>query len=104
MSATKAFDPFTPSFKAAIYWAREAGWEAMRGAGRDTLTASDRAAGNAVLARLMWLVEGGAGGFMGLDDRQVEHLCKRVGLTSAEATAAMFTRGTWPARPQSVAA
>lgn len=95
---TQPFDPYTPSYAAAAHWMREAGYLAMRTDGRVTLAASDRAAGFAVLARLLWHVPGDAGGFLGLSDLQLGKYAKRLGLTEEQVTDAQWNPGQWPRR------
>lgn len=88
---TRPVDPYTPSYQAACHWARKAAEDAMG--------ESDKRAGRAVFARLLWLLDSADGGFIGLADEQLEECAYRNNLRDmAVVNAAQWAPGEWPKR------
>ena len=90
-------DLCSPSFRAATTLAREAAFAAMRKAGRFGLNDTDRAIGNALLARLFWHVEGAEGGFIGLSDEALQERVAHYRLDLVQVRDAAWAPGAWPA-------
>lgn len=75
-----------PSFKAAVDLARP------------VLAAEGRDAANALLSRLLWHVEGDAGGFIGLHDEALVERVAYYRLDLAVVQAAAWAPGAWPTK------
>lgn len=92
----KKLDLSRPSYRGAYAFAREAAWNSMRADKRDKFNAADKAAGDAVMCRLLWLVDAAGGGFIGLSDAALESRCARYRLPLPVVQCAMWAPGSWP--------
>lgn len=95
-AARTEIDLSKPSYAAAYQHARAAALAHAKAYGREIPTRADKAAGDAVMVRLLWHIECDRGGFIGLSDAQLEALCARKGYDLAAVTAAMYAPGAWP--------
>lgn len=81
-------DLTVPSYQAAYHFARE---KALAG---------DRVGADTLFIRLLWLVRGEDGGFVGLSDKQLKARVRAIpalaSYSMADITAAMYEPGEWP--------
>lgn len=85
------------TYPAVVTYAQEKIRAEMRAGGRTAPTAADTDNLRALIAQLLWMVPARDGGFMGLDEAGLDFRVKRTCVTKADAVAAMYSPGEWPA-------
>ena len=93
---TASPDLSIPSYAGAAHFAREAAEAHRIAAGRGIANAEDKAVGAAVMAKLLWHVEAGEGGFAGRTPEQVTAQAKRIGLDPKLVFSGAWAPGAWP--------
>lgn len=89
-------DLSVPSYRAAYQFARRAAFDSAKVRGAKKPSWHDKAAGDAVMIRLLWHVEGERGGFIGLSDSQLAAYCERKNYDIRAVNAASYAPGDWP--------
>lgn len=87
----------TPSVAGAKFFAREAVLKMMRANGRTEPSAADDDYGKMEMARLLFMVEAGDNGFLGLSENQVEKRAEELGIPFPYVAGALWrAQRPWP--------